>query len=145
MQKNRIELAGFLAAKPELRYLPSGTPVANARLGQTYTYTAADGSKEHTNWFNLSFYGNLAPVGLTYEKGDNVDLTGTLQQREFTPRDGSKRIVYEVIVQRCHLIAAPRSKSAEPTENEEGDDRQPVELSSRDQADKDYDDAWNLL
>lgn len=39
MQRNRIELAGYISAKPEVRYLPSGTPVANARLGQTYEYT----------------------------------------------------------------------------------------------------------
>ncbi len=39
MQKNRIELAGFLAAKPEVRHLPSGTPVANARLAEGYRYT----------------------------------------------------------------------------------------------------------
>ena len=38
MQENRIELAGYLAAKPEVRYLPSGTPVANARLAEGYRY-----------------------------------------------------------------------------------------------------------
>lgn len=42
MQKNRIELAGYLAAKPELRYLPSGTKVANARLGETYRFKGGD-------------------------------------------------------------------------------------------------------
>jgi single-stranded DNA-binding protein len=32
MQMNRIEIAGFLGSRPEVRYLPSGTKVANVRL-----------------------------------------------------------------------------------------------------------------
>ena len=34
MQQNRFQVAGYLAATPELRYLPSGMKVANARLGE---------------------------------------------------------------------------------------------------------------
>ena len=39
MQKNRIELAGYLGGKPSVRYLPSGTPVANVRIAEGYRYT----------------------------------------------------------------------------------------------------------
>src|ERR1041384_7194913 len=61
MQKNRIELAGHLAAKPSVRYLPSGTPVANVRMAEGYRYTDRNKqSQEHTNWHSLVFYGELA-------------------------------------------------------------------------------------
>src|ERR1700758_4324687 len=103
MQKNRIELAGNISAKPEVRYLPSGTPVANARLGQTYEYVHNNQPVKHTNWFSLAFYGELADVAQSYEKGDNIDVVGTLQQRQFTPKDGSTRTVYEVVVQHAHV------------------------------------------
>src|SRR5689334_869455 len=109
MQTNRFELSGYLAAKPAARRLPSGTVVANARLGQTYQYETKDGTKKHTNWFNLAFYNDLAEIALTYDKGDNISLVGTMQQRQFTPKDGSTRTVYEVVVQRCHLITRPRN------------------------------------
>ena len=105
MQSNRFELTGYLAAPPQSRRLPSGTPVANVRLGQTYQYQTKDGGKKHTNWFSLSFYGELSTVALTYEKGDNIHVIGTIQQRQFTPKDGSTRSIYEVVVQRCHRIA----------------------------------------
>jgi single-stranded DNA-binding protein len=36
MQKNEMRLAGYLAAKPTLRVLPSGTQVANARMAEGY-------------------------------------------------------------------------------------------------------------
>lgn len=113
MQKNRIELAGYLAAKPELRYLPSGTKVANARLGETYRFKGGDGSvQSHTNWHSLVFYEQIADVALTYEQGENVYIEGSVQQRKFTPKDGVTRTVHEVHVRSCHLIEAARISSA---------------------------------
>src|SRR5207302_10679248 len=111
MQSNRIELAGYLAAKPELRFLPSGTKVANVRLGETYRFNSRDGkSQSHTNWHSLVFYNDIADVAMTYEQGENIWVEGTLQQRKFTPADGSTRTVHEIHVRSCHLIAAPRTR-----------------------------------
>jgi single-strand DNA-binding protein len=114
MQRNRLEILGFLATKPALRYLPSGTPVANVRLGESYRYEDGEGTpQQHTNWHNLSFYGDLSRLAITFEKGDNLFVEGTIEQRQFTPRgDGVQRIVHEVVVRTCHLIAAPRRGTA---------------------------------
>ena len=97
MQRNRLEVVGYLATKPALRYLPSGTPVANVRLGESYRYQDGDGkSQQHTNWHNLSFYGDLSRVATTFEKGDNIFVEGTIEQRQFTPKGTAcKRIVHE--------------------------------------------------
>jgi single-strand DNA-binding protein len=116
MQMNRVEIAGYVAKKPEVRYLPSGRPVANARLGQTYRFQ--DNSQqwhERTNWHNLSFYGDVSKVAVTFEKGDNVFVEGTIEQREFVPKDGVKRIVNEIVVRHCHVISP--SRGALPTGN----------------------------
>ena len=114
MQKNRVEIAGMLAAKPETRFLPSGTRVANARIAENYSYRDRDGKQiTNTNWHNLAFYDELGSIAATYEKGDNLFVEGTIQQRKFTPKDGCERTVHEVIVRSCHLIAAPRGRQAE--------------------------------
>lgn len=106
MQKNRIELAGYLATKPEARFLPSGTKVANARLKESYRFTGSDGKQQtHANWHSLVFYGEVADVALSYDKDDNVFVEGSLQQRKFTPADGVTRTVSEVHVRSCHQIA----------------------------------------
>jgi single-strand DNA-binding protein len=109
MQMNRVEVAGHVAKKPEIRFLPSGLPVANVRLGQSYRFQDSNRQwQERTNWHSLSFYGDLSKVALTFEKGENVFVEGTIEQREFTPKDGAKRVVNEIIVRHCHLIAPAR-------------------------------------
>jgi single-strand DNA-binding protein len=114
MLRNRIEVSGYLASKPALRHLGSGTPVANVRLGESYRYQDADGkSQQHTNWHSLSFYGDLSRVAMTFDKGDNIFVEGTIEQRQFTPNgDRSRRTVHEVVVRSCHLIAPPRAGAA---------------------------------
>ena len=138
MQRNRIELGGYISAKPAIRYLPSGTPVANARLGQTYEYVQNNQPVKHTNWFNLAFYGELAAVAQSYEKGDNINVVGTLQQRQFTPKDGSTRTVYEVVVQHAHVVA----KNRRPATTTEADS-----IPAADEAPepKEEVDAWAIL
>lgn len=124
MQRNRLEVVGYLATKPALRYLPSGTPVANVRLGESYRYQDGEGKpQQHTNWHSLSFYGELSRVAASFEKGDNIFVEGTIEQRQFTPKgDGVQRIVHEVVVRNCHLIAVLRgatTKGAAGTTSEE--------------------------
>ena len=137
MQKNEVELAGYLAAKPTLRGLPSGTKVANARMAEGYRYTdrQTKTQREHTNWHNLVFYGIVADIAATYDKGDNVFVEGTIQTRQFTPKDGSPRTVYEVIVKTCHVVERPRTKHEPPSANEPAEhdligDQQPAGVAS---------------
>jgi single-strand DNA-binding protein len=110
MQRNRLEVSGYLTAKPTLRRLASGTPVANVRLGESYRYQDGNGkAQQHTNWHSLSFYGDLSHVAMTFDIGDNIFVEGTIEQRQFMPKgDGAQRTVHEVVVRNCHLIAAPR-------------------------------------
>jgi single-strand DNA-binding protein len=124
MQKNRIELAGYLATRPDARFLPSGTKVVNVRLRESYRFNGTDRKEQtHTNWHSLVFYGELADVALQYDKSDNIYVEGSLQQRKFTPSDGVARTVYEIHVRSCHQIAAPQlnnEKESAPEEPEKG-------------------------
>src|SRR5713101_8059742 len=98
MQENRFQLAGYLAAKPTLRYLPSSMPVANARLGQTYRFTRKDKTSEHNNWFSLVFYGDLAIFATHLYKGTILYVDGTFDQLPFVTQYKYTRYVYEVTV-----------------------------------------------
>ena len=104
MQENRFQLAGYLAAKPILSYLPSSMPVAKARLGQTYRFSRSDKPSEHTNWFSLVFYGDLATLATELEKGTNLYVEGTFDQRPYVGQDKYKRYIYEVSVHKFFVI-----------------------------------------
>jgi len=104
MQENRFQLAGYLAAKPTLSYLPSSMPVAKARLGQTYRFSRNDNPSEHTNWFSLVFYGDLATLETELEKGTNLYVEGTFDQRPYVGQDKRKRYIYEVSVHKFFVI-----------------------------------------
>lgn len=128
MQKNRIELAGYITARPELRYLPSGTKVANVRMGETYRYTGKEGQQQsHTNWHSLTFYDDLADAALGCGKGDNLFVEGSVQQRQFTPSDGLKRTVQEVVVRSFHVIAPARVQHTARSDGVEGTSNGAVE------------------
>jgi single stranded DNA-binding protein len=104
MQENRFQLAGYLAAKPTLLYFPSSMPVAKARLGQTYRFSRNDEPSEHTNWFSLVFYGDLAIPATELEKGTNLYVEGTFDQRPYIGQDQCKRYIYEVSVHKFFVI-----------------------------------------
>jgi single-strand DNA-binding protein len=97
-----------------VRFLPSGTPVASVRLGETYLYTSQGKAEQHTNWHSLSFYGDLANLAAAFDKGAHLFVEGSMEQRQFTPADGSKRTIWELIVHSFHLIGDSRSRTATP-------------------------------
>ena len=120
MQSNRIEAAGYLVSKPELRYLPSGMKVANVKMGESHSYMGSDGSMQtQTNWHSLCFYDDLADVAMKYEKGNNVFVEGRIEQRRVTPKGERPRTVHEIFVRSSHLIAQPGSPNGKPKEASE--------------------------
>src|SRR6266849_6610832 len=120
MQENRFQLAGYLAAKPTLSRLPSSMPVANVRLGQSYRFNRNDKPAEHTNWFSLVFYGDLAILATELEKGTNLYVEGTFDQRPYVGQDKYKRYIYEVSVHKFFVIAGVgQDPNAPPTRHAE--------------------------
>lgn len=113
--------------------MPSGTKVANTRLGETYRYQGRDGKQiTHTNWHNLTFYDELADAAVnSCRKGDNLFVEGSIQQRQFTPADGVKRTVHEIVVRSFHLIMPSRASTADGGV-------EPVDV----QGDEQYDSDW---
>jgi single-strand DNA-binding protein len=103
MQFNRIQVAGYLATEPEIRYLAKGTKVAQVNLGESYWFKRDGAPEKHTNWHRLVFYGELADVAEAYKQGWNIMIEGNVNQRKFTGRDGEKT-VHEIVVRRSFRV-----------------------------------------
>ena len=80
MSVNKVLLIGNLGRDPEVRYLPSGNPVANFSIATSENYTDRNGSKqERTDWHNIVVYGKQAELcGQYLKKGRQVYVEGRI-------------------------------------------------------------------
>ena len=88
-----VTIRGFAATRPELRALPSGVPVASFRVASTPRwFDTASGTWQQgrTNWYTVTAFRRLAKnIAASIDKGHPVLLTGRLQIKQFTHKDGS--------------------------------------------------------
>ena len=107
---NKVILSGHLTADPELSQTTSGKKVVSACIGVNRERKEADGTYG-TDFINFVAWEATAEYLARYaRKGDRVELCGRWQVRQYTDRNGNKRIVNEVQVE---------SLSAFPKQNRE--------------------------
>lgn len=98
-----VTIRGFAATRPELRALPSGVPVASFRVASTPRwFDAASGTWQQgrTNWYTVTAFRRLAKnIAASIDKGHPVLLTGRLQIKQFTHKDGSSGSSAEIDAQ----------------------------------------------
>ncbi|MBI1953278.1 MAG: single-stranded DNA-binding protein [Candidatus Omnitrophica bacterium] len=103
---NKVFLMGNLARDPELRYIPSGTPVATFTLATSRAYTLASGEKrEETCFARVVAWGRQAELcGEYLAKGSPVFVEGRLQSRSWETPEGQKRSTMEVVAQNVQFL-----------------------------------------
>ncbi|MHB0875527.1 MAG: single-stranded DNA-binding protein [Anaerolineae bacterium] len=86
-------IVGNVGRDPELRYTPSGDPVANFSVAVNRRWTNRDGqAQEKTTWFNISVFGRQAETVNQYvTKGRMVLVEGEVEARAYTAQDGTPR------------------------------------------------------
>ncbi len=109
---NRVILIGRLVADPELRYTPSGVPVANFRIAVDRPFTNAAGERE-TDFINIVAWRQRAEFAANYlGKGRLVAIDGRLQIRQWTTQDGQRRSTAEVVADDVRGLDRPREPAA---------------------------------
>ena len=97
---NKVVLIGNLTRNPELRYTPSGTPVANFGLAVNRRFKQAEDQKEEVCYIDIVVFGKQAEhCGQYLSKGDGAIIDGRLQQRRWETDDGQRRSKHEVVAQ----------------------------------------------
>lgn len=115
---NRVILIGRLTADPELRYTPTGLPVASFRLAVDRPKNQA--GEKQTDFVNIVAWRQQAEFAANYlNKGRLVAIEGRLQIRQWTTQDGQRRTTAEVVCDRVQGLdrrkedAAPAAREAE--------------------------------
>lgn len=95
---NVIALMGRLTADPELKTTQSGISVTSFSLAVDRSYTPK-GEERQTDFINcVAWRGTAEFISKHFCKGQRMAVKGALQTRSYTAKDGSKRTVYEVVV-----------------------------------------------
>lgn len=89
---DNITIVGNLAAEPERRRTPNGTPVTTFRVASSQRHydKEKDGWVDTgTNWYQVSAFRSLADhAAASLHKGDRVIVTGRLKLREWETQKG---------------------------------------------------------
>lgn len=121
---NKTVLMGNLTRNPELRFSPSGTPIASFGLGINRRWKQGEELKEEVTFIDIVVFGKQAEhCGQYLTKGNSVIVEGRIQQRRWETEDGQKRSKHEVVAQTVTFlpkgIHQPESHPAEDQEPEE--------------------------
>lgn len=100
MSTNNLTLIGNLVDDPELRFTPSGVPMARLRLAVNRRWRDNSGEwQEDTSFFSGTVWREQAEsVGESLQKGTRVIVVGRLEQRSWETQDGERRSVVEIAI-----------------------------------------------
>jgi single-strand DNA-binding protein len=99
---NKVIILGNLGQDPEVRFMPSGSAVANITVATSESWKDKQTGepKEKTEWHKVSLFGKLAEVAGEYlKKGSKVYIEGQLQTRKWQNQQGQDQYSTEVVVQ----------------------------------------------
>ncbi len=104
--KNKVQLIGHLGMNPEIKNLDGGKKLAKFSIATNESYKNTKGELvKETTWHNLKAWGKTADIIEKYlTKGSEVAIEGKLVNSNYTDKEGVKRYVTEVEVNKMLLL-----------------------------------------
>ena len=101
---NHIVIMGRLTRDPELRRTGSGIAVASFTVAVDRDFGGRDGGEKETDFIDCVAWRNTAEyVSKYFTKGRMIVVSGRLQIRSWTDKDGNKRRTAEVVADNCYF------------------------------------------
>jgi len=104
---NKVILVGNCGRDPEIRYLPSGQPVANVSIATSSRRKDRNSGEtiEDTQWHRVTFYDRLAEIAGEYvKKGQPVYVEGRLKYGKYTDQSGVEKNTVDIIATEMQLL-----------------------------------------
>jgi single-strand DNA-binding protein len=110
---NLIALMGRLTRDPELRHTQTGIAVASFTLAVDRGYASRDTGERQTDFIDIVAWRSTAEfVSKYFVKGQLVAVSGRLQIRDWTDRDGNKRRSAEVVADNVYFAESKKSRDS---------------------------------
>jgi single-strand DNA-binding protein len=105
---NKVILVGRLGKDPELKYTPSGAPVAKFTLATDEVFKDRAGEQQRrTEWHTIVAWNKLAEIcGEYLVKGKQVYIEGSIRSRQWEDQSGNKRTAYEIIAREMRMLGS---------------------------------------
>lgn len=116
---NKVILVGNCGRDPEIRYLPSGQPVASVSIATSSRRKDRNTGElvDDTQWHRVTFYDRLAEIAGEYlKKGRPVYVEGRLKYGKYTGQDGIERNTVDIIATELQLLGSREGMGA-PSED----------------------------
>jgi single-strand DNA-binding protein len=100
-------LKGRLGADPDLQMTAAGNQVAKLRLATSRKWTdkASGQRQERTEWHRVVLWDRLADIASQYlAKGREALITGEIQYRQYTDKEGRQVWATEILGRELELI-----------------------------------------
>jgi single-strand DNA-binding protein len=104
---------GRLTRDPELRHTQTGTPVASFTLAVDRGFVSKETNERQTDFIDIVAWRNTGEfVSKYFTKGQMAAVTGRLEIREWTDKEGNKRRNAEVVAEHVYFTESKRSREA---------------------------------
>ena len=108
---NHIVLMGRLTREPELRYTGSNIPVASFRIAVDRDFGKGENGERATDFIDIVAWRQTGEfVSKYFTKGSMAVVSGRLQMRDWTDRDGNKRTSAEVVADNVYFGDSKKSR-----------------------------------
>jgi len=118
---NQVQLVGHLGMDPEMVNFPSGSSLVKLRVATNESYKDRSGNfNEVTQWHTVSAWGKLAErMAKTLAKGQQVLISGKLENRTWEDNEGKKRYATQVKARDFALLQKRKSAKTETADKDD--------------------------
>ena len=107
---NHITIMGRLTRDPELRRTGTGIAVASFTVAVDRDFSGRDGGEKETDFIDCVAWRQTGEfVSKYFTKGSMIVVSGRLQIRSWTDKDGNKRRTAEVVADNVYFGESRRS------------------------------------
>ena len=125
---NHVVIIGRLVKDPELRRTGSGIAVTSFTVAVDRDIASKDGGERETDFIEcVAWRGAGEFVAKHFFKGKMIVVSGRLQVRRWTDKDGSKRRTTEVIAENVYFGDSKRTEDSGYTQPDNGSDFKELE------------------
>lgn len=107
---NTVVIMGRMVRDPELRALDSGTNVTSFSVAVDRNYVDKTTNERQADFLNVVAWRYTADFICKYfHKGDMIAVSGELQSRQYTDKDGNKRTAIEIVANNASFCGGKNS------------------------------------